>query len=170
VAGDGTVLLGVQVPEEAAKRLPVLHVAEPPGRGRLAGEDLQQALVLGAAPGPLRPLIEGIEWSADQGAVVTMRGEIPIYFGTGGRADAKWSAAAAILADPKLKAITYLDVRVPERPAVGGTGQGAVAQAPPEPTVAPDPAATAPEEAVTPDPAATTTDPATTSTPAPVSP
>jgi hypothetical protein len=51
---------------------------------------------------------------------VTMRGDIPIRFGTGAAASAKWAAAAAVLADPDLETLTYLDVRVPERPSVGG--------------------------------------------------
>jgi cell division septal protein FtsQ len=155
VADDGTVLTGIDVPSDEAKDLPELRVGQLPASGRLAGEDLEQALVLGAAPEPLRPLIEGVEWSPEEGVVVTMRGEIPIRFGTGGRAEAKWIAVAAILADPKLKAVSYLDVRVPERPAVGGTGEGAVAETPPAPAA---PAVEAPVAPVTPDPAALSTD------------
>jgi cell division septal protein FtsQ len=144
VATDGSILAGMQVPPDEAKHLPVLHLSEQPASRRLDGEDLEQALVLGAAPEPLRPLIERISWSGDDGAVVTMRGEIPIRFGTGGRARAKWTAAAAILADPKLKALSYIDVRVPDRPAVGGTGKGATDESSLVPAASADPAAAAP--------------------------
>ena len=33
---------------------------------------------------------------------------------------AKWDAAAAILADPQIDTLTYVDVRVAERPSIGG--------------------------------------------------
>ena len=51
---------------------------------------------------------------------MTLRGGIPVRFGSGSEAAEKWAAAAAVLADPKLDALTYVDVRVPERPAAGG--------------------------------------------------
>ncbi len=54
---------------------------------------------------------------------VTLRGGIPVRFGNGSRATEKWAAAAAVLADPKLDSLTYLDVRVPERPAAGGAAK-----------------------------------------------
>ena len=41
-------------------------------------------------------------------------------FGSSSGAAAKWAAAAAVLADPKLDGLTYVDVRVPERAAAGG--------------------------------------------------
>ena len=109
--------------------------------------------MLGAAPAALRPLIEGVAIEGERGVEVTMRGGIPIRFGTAEDAEAKWAAAAAVLADPKTETLTYVDVRVPERPA-GGAGR----RRPTEPAV--DPAATAPvdpavapvEPAVAPDP------------------
>ena len=160
-AADGTLLVGLEVPDKLAKELPTVQVSELPGSGRLAAGDLEQALVVGATPEPLRGLVEGASWSADEGVVVTMRGEIPIHFGDGARADAKWAAAAAILADPKLDSVAYLDVRVPERPAVGGSGEGVVAPPaatpPPTDVATPDPVAPAPEPVVATDPAATST-------------
>ena len=125
VAADGTLLAGVPAPEEG---LPVLELDQVPAAGSLGGAPLEQALVVGAAPEPLRPLIEKIEHSDDYGVEITLRGEIPVRFGTGARAAEKWAAAAAVLADPKLDALTYVDVRVPERPAVGGGGVAAAAR------------------------------------------
>ena len=42
-------------------------------------------------------------------------------FGNRAGADQKWTAVAAILADQRLTSVSYVDVRVPDRPAVGGT-------------------------------------------------
>jgi len=120
VAADGTLLTGVQ-PDDA-DALPVLDVPKAPTGAKLTGEPLQQALVLGAAPAPLAPLISDVRVDKDYGVEVTMRGGIPIRFGSGSGAAQKWAAAAAVLADPKLDALTYADVRVPERPTVGGAG------------------------------------------------
>jgi len=120
VAADGTLLTGVE-PDDA-DALPVLDVDQPPTGAKLDGEDLQQALILGAAPAPLAPLIEGVRVDQDYGVEVTMRGGIPVRFGTGANAAEKWAAIAALLADPKLDALLYADVRVPDRPTVGGVG------------------------------------------------
>ncbi len=120
VAGDGTLLTGVAVDED---ELPVLAVEEIPSGGLLGGEPLQQALVVGATPPQLLPLIEKIEMSKDFGIEIVLRGGIPVRFGTATRAAEKWAAAAAVLADPSLEALTYLDVRVPERAAAGGAAQ-----------------------------------------------
>jgi cell division protein FtsQ len=120
VAADGTLLPGVAVPDGG---LPVLELKKPAPASGLAGAALDQAIVAGAAPEPLRPLIHAIEHTAEHGVVVTLRGGIPVYFGTSAEASQKWAAAAAVLADPKLDSLTYLDVRVPRRPAAGGAAQ-----------------------------------------------
>jgi cell division protein FtsQ len=117
IAADGTLLAGVKAADELD--LPVLELGELPQSGKLTGEPLEQALVAGAVPDGLRPLIEAISYSNEYGVVMTMKGGIPIRFGTGARAEAKWAAAAAVLADPKLQSLGYVDVRVPERPAAG---------------------------------------------------
>jgi cell division protein FtsQ len=120
VAADGTLLPEVAIPDGG---LPVLELKESPPAAGLAGAALDQAIVAGAAPEPLRPLIHAIEHTAEHGVVVTLRGGIPVYFGTSAEAGQKWAAAAAVLADPKLDTLTYLDVRVPRRPAAGGAAQ-----------------------------------------------
>jgi cell division protein FtsQ len=118
VAGDGTLLTGVEVSKD--ENLPVLEVDEAPRGTILEDSQLDQALVVGAAPEELRPLIEHIDMSKEYGVEVTLRGGIPVRFGNAAAASEKWSAAAAVLADPKLDTVSYLDVRVPERPAAGG--------------------------------------------------
>jgi cell division protein FtsQ len=135
VAADGTVLAGIDPPEG----LPRLELDGIPASGRLEGQALDQALVVGAAPQELAPLIEKIGYSADQGVELRMRGGVELRFGSGARAATKWAVAAAVLADPKLDSATYVDVQVPERPAVGGSGVAAQAESTtvPEPTTAP---------------------------------
>jgi cell division septal protein FtsQ len=117
LAADGSLLEGVQVEGDG---LPQVQVGTLPASGRLSGEPLAEALVVGSAPQQLRKLIDDTSFSSDYGVVVTMRG-IEVRFGTGGDAASRWRALAAILADPSLTSVTYVDLRVPSRPAVGGT-------------------------------------------------
>jgi cell division protein FtsQ len=160
VAGDGTLLRGVEL-AEGSEELPAIDLRELPAE-RLAGEPLAMALVLGAAPQPLRELVEDVSYTDENGVEVVLRGQIPVRFGTGARAADKWAAAAAVLADPRLKELSYVDVRVPERPAVGGAappatedkaeaGTETTATVPTAPVAAPtDPLATAPDPVVGP--------------------
>lgn len=129
VAADGTLLNGVPVGED--EPLPVVEVNEIPAEGSLAGEPLEQALIAGAAPEPLRPLIEAVDHSDETGVTVNLRGDIPVRFGSGARAAEKWAAVVSVLADPKLDALTYVDVRVPERPAAGGAAIAGISIEPP---------------------------------------
>lgn len=117
VAGDGTVLPGLDVGDTP---LPKVGVAKLPSRGALEGTDLELARVAGGAPEALRELIEELSFDRSNGVEVVLEGGVPVYFGTGERAPEKWAAVAAILADPQVETLTYLDVRVPERPALGG--------------------------------------------------
>jgi cell division protein FtsQ len=130
VATDGSVLPGIEVP----KSLPQLEVASLPASGRLSGEALAEALTIGAAPAPLRPLIDGTTRSSEFGITVTMHGGIELKFGTASDLEAKWAAVAAILADPSVGSLTYVDVRAPQRPAVGGTSAPSAATIPVTPT------------------------------------
>ena len=120
IAADGTVLTGLSLPED--QRLPTLALNELPSSGGLTGEPLEQATIAGSAPDPLLGLIEKVGYSEEVGVELTMRGGIELRFGAGDRAERKWASAAAVFADPKLDAATYVDVRVPERPVVGGAG------------------------------------------------
>ncbi len=117
VAADGTLLAGVPVDKQ---ELPLLELDSIPDAAMLGGAALDQALVLGAVPEPLRPLISKIGHSEDFGVEVVLRGEIPVRFGSASRAAQKWAAAAAVLADPEVDLLSAVDVRVPERPAVSG--------------------------------------------------
>ncbi|HEY8466316.1 MAG TPA: cell division protein FtsQ/DivIB [Solirubrobacterales bacterium] len=116
IAGDGTILAGV----ETDAKLPVISVDRLPAQGKVRDEALAMARVLGAAPGPLAKLIESVDFSKDYGVEVELQGGIPLRFGGAEQAADKWAAAAAVLAEPEVTSLTYLDLRVPERPAIGG--------------------------------------------------
>lgn len=117
VAADGTILAGIELDASA---LPEVKVSELEASGKVTGEALELATVAGAAPEPLRPLITGLSTGGEEGLTVTLESDVPVYFGDSARAEERWAAAAAILADPKIDTLTYVDVRVPERPAIGG--------------------------------------------------
>ena len=136
VAGDGTVLPGVDVSD---LKIPSIGVDELPAQGRLSGDALQIARVMGPAPKPLLELVEEISVGGEEGVQVTLRGGVPVWFGGSDDAAAKWDATAAILADPQIDTLTYVDVRVAERPSIGGAAP-AVTESTTD-TTAPEPAA-----------------------------
>jgi len=119
VSPDGLILTWLPAPEEGA--LPGLPLAEPPENGRLSGPMLQQARVLGAAPTELRPYIES-SFYGESGVGVVLEAGVELRFGDASQAAAKWRAAAAVLADPSVTTLDYVDVLVPSRPAFGGSG------------------------------------------------
>ncbi len=47
---------------------------------------------------------------------------IEIRFGDDREATRKWKAAAAMLADPSVTLLSYVDVTAPTRPSTGGEG------------------------------------------------
>jgi cell division septal protein FtsQ len=153
VAGDGTVLSGVEVGD---LELPAIESRSVPASGRLEGVGLAQAEVLGPAPDPMRDAIDGIGVDREHGVEVMLAGGIELRFGDSRNAAAKWAAAAAILADPKLAQLSYIDLRLPGRPAVGGASASALQSEVEEETVAPIPAPAAPAPAT--HPPATTAD------------
>jgi hypothetical protein len=119
VGPRGQILAWLPLSEEL--QLPTLPLSEPPESGRLAGPVLQQARVLGAAPATLRPYIES-SYYGESGVDVRLRSGIELRFGDASQAAAKWKAAAAVLADPSITALDYVDLHAPGRPAVGGSG------------------------------------------------
>jgi len=119
VADDGTVLTWLPAPEEGS--LPRLPLAEAPKGGHLGGPVLEQVQVLAATPAPLRPYVAGSRYG-ESGVDVELSTGIELRFGTATQAPRKWRAAAALLADPALTALDYVDVRAPSRSSVGGSG------------------------------------------------
>jgi cell division protein FtsQ len=118
VAGDGTILRGLPV----EGRLPEIETT----RGNLNGDRLTDPAALhavrvaGGAPAPLRGRLERVEMRPEEGIVVQLRDGPELYFGDATRLRAKWIAAVRILADPKAEGASYIDVRLPGRPAAGG--------------------------------------------------
>jgi cell division protein FtsQ len=117
IAPDGSVLPGL---DTDGMNLPALHVDQLPQAGRLSGEALDEARLLAVAPDPLRPMVAAVATTDDYGLVAALRGGIDLRFGTESQARAKWAAAAAVLADPKVTTLEYVDLQVPSRPAIGG--------------------------------------------------
>jgi cell division septal protein FtsQ len=119
VGPDGQVLSWVTV--AAGAKLPRLPLSEPPKGGRLAGTALQQVRVLAATPAALRPYVAASRYG-ESGVDVELSSGIELRFGDASQAARKWKAAAAVLADPKLTALDYVDLHAPGRPDVGGSG------------------------------------------------
>lgn len=119
VSPDGEVLAWLPLPDSL--QLPQLPLAEVPAKPRLGGPMLEQARVLGAAPAALRPYIASSYYGAS-GVDVELRSGIELRFGDATRAEEKWQAAAAVLADPSITALDYVDLHAPRRTAVRGSG------------------------------------------------
>jgi len=119
VGPDGQVLTWLPLSEDL--QLPYLPLSSPPEGGQLAGPVLQQARVLGAAPAALRPYIER-SYYGESGVDVELRSGIELRFGDASQIAAKWKAAAAVLADPSIMTLDYVDLHAPSRPAVRGSG------------------------------------------------
>lgn len=116
VAADGVVL----GPAHVSSALPSLSGTTPLSTGeRVHNQALLSALsVLGAAPSPLARDVQRA-YSGAKGLTVVMRGGLLGYFGDATRPHAKWLALARVLADSSSAGASYVDVRVPERPAAG---------------------------------------------------
>lgn len=177
VAGDGTLLRGLPI----GSRLPSIDAEGGVKSDRLAGAAaLHMAHVAGTAPAPLHRRLERVRTRSEDGIVVELRDGPELIFGDATRARAKWIAVARVLADPGAAGASYIDVRLPGRPAAGGlpaetlapvapagestapTGTWGLATGATAPT---DPAATGTDPAATgADPGATGTGPLTTGT------
>jgi cell division protein FtsQ len=132
VAADGTALEGLPV----HGRLPLVRTRGGIKGTRLADPvALRAARIAGAAPAALRGRVLEIELDAERGYVAQLRSGPEIVFGGASEVRAKWIAAARVLADPEAQGASYVDVRVPGRPAVGGLGfQVTTPQLPAAPT------------------------------------
>lgn len=119
VGPDGAILRWLPLP--AGRSLPLLRAGGARSGPQLTGTALAQAHVLAAAPPPLRPHL----WQSvygTYGVEVELRSGIVLRFGEASRAAEKWRAAAAVLADPAITTLGYVDLRSPRRPAAGGSG------------------------------------------------
>jgi len=74
--------------------------------------------VLGAAPAALAKHLARA-YDGSMGLTLQLRGGLLAYFGDASRPRAKWLSLARVLADPSSAGASYIDVRLPERPAAG---------------------------------------------------
>jgi cell division protein FtsQ len=116
VAADGAVLGSTL----ASSSLPTVG-----GYRELAiGESVHDAgllailTVLGAAPAPMERAIAHAYIGA-QGLTLQMRNGLRAYFGDAARPHAKWLSLDSVLADSSSQGASYVDVRIPGRPAAG---------------------------------------------------
>jgi hypothetical protein len=118
VAANGSLVRWLPLPEEPP--LPRLPLDEPPKGGRVKGPALEQVRVLAAAPDALRPYVDSSGYG-EKGVEVTLTTGIELFFGDASQVEKKWKAGAAVLADPEVTTLDYVDLQAPGRPAVGGS-------------------------------------------------
>jgi cell division protein FtsQ len=115
VAADGTLM-----PTTPASDLPEIAAKALPGGTHASAADIRRALaVLTAAPPALRARVRRV-YVGPHGITVPLDDGPTLYLGGSERLRAKWIAAATVLADRSSAGATYLDLRLPERPAAGG--------------------------------------------------
>ena len=113
-AADGALLGGGL----ARSALPVLQVPA------LSSADTHEQplgsylTLLGAAPETLLPYVGSLQDGA-KGVTATLRDGLTVYLGDGESARAKWLSLARVLLATNLAQLRYVDVREPQRPAVG---------------------------------------------------
>lgn len=118
VAGNGAVVRWLPPPEDPP--LPRLPLDEVPKGGRVRGPALEQVRVLAAVPDELRPYLDS-SYFGESGVDVNLTNGIELRFGDATQARQKWHAAAAVLADPSVTALDYVNVNDPDRPAYNGS-------------------------------------------------
>jgi cell division protein FtsQ len=112
VAADGTLLRGTPT-----NGLPVIAMPVSPGGDRLNDRGaLRAAALLATAPSPLRARIRRV-YVGPRGLTAPLQNGPVLYFGGADRLRAKWTAATVVLGDRSSAGATYVDVRLPERPA-----------------------------------------------------
>jgi cell division protein FtsQ len=106
----------------SAADLPTIAAKRPPIAGHVTDAGALAALrVAAAAPAPLRTRMLRL-WSDGRGTMLSLRRGPDLVFGNASRANAKWAAAARVLAEDSAQGATYLDLRIPHRVAAGGVG------------------------------------------------
>ncbi len=128
VVGDDGRILGTRTTEanekgggEQQKHLVLLPPKQRPKGGRVKGHVLEEVHLIAAAPTAIRRYIASAKYG-ETGVILTTTTGIEIRFGDDREATRKWEAAAAILADPSVTLLSYVDVTAPTHPAVGGEG------------------------------------------------
>jgi cell division protein FtsQ len=117
VTADGLLLPDVPV----ASGLPVLRTnATLPAERVTSGAAFDLVRVVGLAPESLRARVANVGFKAGTGIVAKLTAGPDLIFGDASRLPAKWMAAARVLSAAGARGATYIDLRLPERPAAGG--------------------------------------------------
>lgn len=117
VAADGLMLPDVPI----TSGLPVVTVRSAlPAERLTGGQAFQLVRVVALAPEPLRERLTKVILDPNLGVVARLRTGPELRFGDASRLPAKWIAAARVLAAAGARGATYIDLRLPERPAAGG--------------------------------------------------
>ncbi|HEY5196381.1 MAG TPA: cell division protein FtsQ/DivIB, partial [Solirubrobacteraceae bacterium] len=116
IAADGIVVHGLN---DTPAALPTVTTSQLPRTDQVTEASSLRALeVLDIAPPALRRTISRVG-PGPGGLTVYLHNGLELYFGDTSRLHAKWAAAARVLGDPQSRGASYLDVRLPERPAAG---------------------------------------------------
>ena len=114
IAADGTVLDGAPT-----KGLAIIAAGGSAAGTKITGTDATRLVrLLAAGPPELRSRAMRA-YKGPSGLALDMRSGPRLDFGDLTRLDAKWLAAAAVLADEDSRGASYIDLRVPERPVAG---------------------------------------------------
>ncbi len=113
-AADGAIL-GAGL---ASSSLPVVGVASVPAKQVQSPATLECLEVLGAVPTPLASFLVRA-YDGPKGLTVQLRNGMLVIFGNASRPHAKWISFARVLVAEGGASASYVDVRLPERPAVG---------------------------------------------------
>jgi cell division protein FtsQ len=117
VAADGLLLPDVPV----SSGLPVLRTnATLPAERVTSGAAFDLVRLVGLAPEPLRTRVASVGFTPGTGIVAKLTAGPDLIFGNASRMPAKWMAAARVLSAAGARGATYIDLRLPERPAAGG--------------------------------------------------
>jgi hypothetical protein len=120
VSSNGALVRWLPLPEEPP--LPRLSLEAPPKKGgKVKGPALEQVRVLAAVPDELRPYVESSGYGEDTGVVVTLTTGVELIFGDDSQAAKKWRGAVAVLANPEVTALDYVNLQFPGRPSYGGS-------------------------------------------------
>jgi hypothetical protein len=118
VSAMGALVRWLPLPDDPS--LPRLPLDEAPRGGRVGGPVLEQVQVRAAAPDALRPYVAGSDFG-ESGVEVELTTGINLYFGDATQAARKWRAAAAVLANPEITALDYVNLIAPSRPSWDGS-------------------------------------------------
>ena len=118
IAANGAAVRWLPLPEDPS--LPRLPLEEVPKGGLVKGTALEQVRILAAAPDALRPFLES-SYFGESGVDVNLTTGIELRFGDASQAQRKWNAVAAILADPSITTLDYVNVVAPSRPTFEGS-------------------------------------------------